>query len=39
MKNYKDRLEMLNYNSALSEYRQWKYVQDNTPDPVEEYIR
>jgi hypothetical protein len=30
---------MLSYNSALSDYRQWEYVQDNTPDPVEEYIR
>jgi len=30
---------MLSYNSALSDYRQWKYVQDSTPDPVEEYIR
>jgi hypothetical protein len=39
MRNQKDHLEMLSYNSTLSDYRQWKYVQDNTPDPVEEYIR
>jgi hypothetical protein len=30
---------MLSYNNSLSEYWQWKYVQDNTPDPVEQYIR
>jgi hypothetical protein len=30
---------MISYNSSLSDYLQWKYIHDNTPDPIEEYIR